>query len=248
MEVGFMGQQATEQWKVVREFAADYLLPAFGVMLLVLVGLGFLALTGIVVLVAIPVAIVLIILYIAALLTSEMVWRLSTLLFTLGFVALLFALASLIRDPILTVLGGIIGGLLALSLHWMGHLNPYRERAKQTGEKITDPMGQTRKVLLLKGDQLNFDIGVGSLIGLLVAIICWGTAWQGTMNVFWGLCAVLAFGRALSWFSLEEETGVTVYWRPYPFLRHFLIIRYSFDWWHRARRFLGFGLGHWVTE
>lgn len=237
-----MTQPATDWKKAVRDFASDYLLPVGGLIALFIIGIGALALAGLGLMIAVPIALVLLLLLIIALLTSEVRWRIAALNSVLGIGATFYAVDSLLREPLWTILGVIVGGLLVWALYMNG--DPVRVKEKSP-ETLTDALGQSHRVLLLSSDALNLQMIVGGLVGLALTILC---LYVGAWSFFLGLYASVALGRAMSWFSVEADANVKVFWQPTAFLRGYTPFRQVFNWWHQTRRLIAIGFVHWVQE
>lgn len=243
-----MAQKATDWKKAAKDFASDYLLPLFGFVVLVFIGIGVVALAGLGLTIAIPVALVMVLVLIAALLTSEMTWRIAVLNAVLGVGATFYAVNVLLREPIATLVGITLGILLVWALYLSGDPTKISEKASQEGKTLTDAVGQTHKVLFLSGDRLDLQMGIGSAVGLLLLLVC--LVWQehGAWSFFLGLYTALALGRAIAWFGIEADTGVKVLWRPFALLRQYPPFQQVFRWWHQTRQLLGIGLAHWTRE
>jgi len=237
----------TADWKkVAADFASTYLLPVLGIFVMVIVGLGFLGIAGFLLRhVAIPIAIVLLLLALVALLTVEMVWRLSTFNALLGLIFTYPAVVALMREPFQAIFGIVVGALVALTLHLYGDTLKAAEKQKKV---VNDPTGQTHQVVILSKnapDAPMLAVMVGSLI---FTLLCWGFREHGTWNLFLGLFASLALGRAISWISVEADTKVLYFWQPFAFLKEVPGFSQFFRWWRQVRHLLGIGFAHWAQE
>ncbi|MFN4180980.1 MAG: hypothetical protein ACK4I8_11745 [Armatimonadota bacterium] len=235
----------TEKWqKALKEFASVYLLPAAGVFVLVIVGLGVLGIAGWMLRhIAIPVFAVLLLLAVVALLTAEMVWRLATFNALVGIGTTFYAVVALTRDAFPTIVGVALGVLSAIVLHLYGDTMKASEKEKKT---FTDAKGRPYKVVLLSGDNPDAGMLASAGAGLLIPLLCWGFREHGTWSLFLGLYASLALGRAISWISVESDTQTIYLWRPFPFLNRVPGFSHFFQWWREFRQILGIGIAHWA--
>jgi len=241
-----MARPATDWKKAATDFASTYLLPVLGIFVMVIVGLGLLGIAGFLLRhVAIPIAIVLVLLALVALLTVEMVWRLSTFNALLGLIFTYPAVVALMREPLQAIFGIVVGALATLTLHLYGDTLKAAEQQKKV---VNDPTGQTHQVVILSKnapDAPMLAVMVGSLI---FTLLCWGFREHGTWNLFLGLFASLALGRAISWISVEADTKVLYFWQPFAFLREVSGFSQFFRWWRQVRHLLGIGIAHWAQE
>lgn len=237
----------TERWqKALSEFATDYLVPVLGVFVLAIVGLGVLGIAGFLLrVIVIPVLLALVVLAVAAILTSEVSWRLATLDALIGVGSTFYAVLAFSKEPFQTLVGVAIGALCALTLHLYGDT---AKASKQEAKTMVDATGNQVKVVLLKGDQPDINMLAGVASGLLIPLICWGFKEYGAWSLFIGLYASLALGRAISWIAIEADTETAYFWRPFAFLNKVPVFSHLFGWWHEVRRFLGTAVGHWSQE
>lgn len=242
-----MTRQAEKWWKTLKEFATDYLLPVGFVFVLVIVGLGVLGISGWLLRhIVIPVLAVLIVLALAALLTAEMVWRLVTFNALIGIGTTFYAAIALTRDAAPTIIGILLGILGAVTLHLYGDTLKASEREKRV---ITDSKGRTLSLVLLSGDCPDVRLLASAFAGLVIPLLCWGfREHYGTWNLFLGLYASLALGRAISWISVEADTKTIYFWQPFAFLKQVPGFAQFFQWWREVRQILGIGIAHWVQE
>ena len=237
----------TMDWKkVALDFASTYLLPVLGIFVMVIVGLGLLGIAGFVLRhVAIPIVTLLALLAVIALLTVEMVWRLSTFNALLGLILTYPAVAALMREPLQAIFGIVIGTLGALTLHL------YEDTLKATKlEKrvVSDSTGQTHRVVILSKNAPDPLVLAVAVVSLAITLLCWGFRKYGTWDLFLGLYASLALGRAISWISVEADTKTLYFWQPFAFLREVPGFSQFFRWWRQVRHLLGIGIAHWARE
>lgn len=241
-----MAFQKEKWWKVLKEFAADYLLPVLGVFILVIVGLGILGIFGLLLRhIAIPLFVVLIILALIALLTAEMVWRLATFNALVGIGATFYAVIALTKDALPTIVGILLGTLGAIALYLYGDT---MKASKQERKTFTNTKGQTYKAVFLSGNNPDVTVLLSAIAGLVVPLLCWGYREYGTWSLFLGLYASLALGRTISWISTEADTQTLYFWRPFAFLKQVPGFAQFFQWWREVRQMLGIGVAHWVQE
>lgn len=235
----------TEKWqKALKEFASVYLLPAAGMFILVIVGLGILGIAGWILRhIAVPVFAVLLLLAVFALLTAEMVWRLMTFNVLIGIGATFYAVVALTRDAFPTIVGIALGVLSAVALHLYGDTMKASRQEKKT---LTDAKGRSYKVVLLSADNPDVGMLVSVGAGLLIPLLCWVFREYGTWGLFLGLYASLALGRAISWISVESDTQTIYFWRPFAFLNQVPGFSQFFQWWREVCQMLGIGIAHWV--
>ncbi|MFA0754251.1 MAG: hypothetical protein IMHGJWDQ_002036 [Candidatus Fervidibacter sp.] len=238
----------TTNWrKALKDFAADYLVPVAGMFVLVLVGLGILGVTGWVLRwIALPMIVVLVVLGAVAILTSEMVWRLSTFNAVAGLIATYYAVHALVNEFVPTLVGVLLGIVVVMGLFLYAN-DPAKAQAKEK-QTLTDPTGRSHQVIVLSGNELDVPMVVGALKGLALVIVCWLLRSYGMWEFLWGLLATLALGRAIAWISLEADTQTLYFWHPFPFLREMPGFAQLFAWWHQVRRLLGVGVAHWAQE
>jgi len=241
-----MARPTTDWRKVALDFASTYLLPVLGIFVMVIVGLGLLGIAGFVLRhVAIPVVAFLVFLAVIALLTVEMVWRLSTFNALLGLILTYPAVAALMREPLQAIFGIVIGALGALTLHLYGDTLKATEHEKKV---VSDATGKTYQVVILSGNSPDIPMLAAALISLVVTLLCWVFREHGTLSLFLALFASLALGRAISWISVEADTKTLYFWRPFAFLGKVPGFSQFFQWWRQVRHLLGIGIAHWARE
>ncbi len=241
-----MARQAEKWLKPLRDFAADYLLPVGLMFVLVIVGLGVLGVAGWLLRhIAIPVFAVLLVLALIALLTAEMVWRLATFNALVGIGATFYAVVALTQEAFPTIVGILLGALVALALHLYGDT---MKASKQEKKTLTNAAGQTYKVVLLSGDNPDVSVLASAVAGLVIPLLCWVFQEYGAWSLFLGLYASLALGRAISWISTEADTQTLYFWRPFAFLNRVPGFAHFFQWWRDFRQLLGIGIAHWAKE
>jgi hypothetical protein len=232
--------------KVALDFASTYLLPVLGIFMMVIVGLGLLGIAGFVLRhVAIPIVTFLVLLAVIALLTVEMVWRLSTFNALLGLILTYPAVAALMREPLQAIFGIVIGALGALTLHLYGDTLKAAEHEKRV---MSDATGKTYQAVVLSGNSPDIPMLASALISLAVTSICWVFREYGALSLFISLYASLALGRAISWISVEADTQTLYFWQPFAFLRKVPGFSHFFQWWRQVRHLLGIGIAHWAQE
>jgi hypothetical protein len=233
-------------WASVKGFFGEYLLPAGVLAVAMVVVLGLLAIGGLLgAVVFVPVIIVLALLGLSVLVVAEMLWRIAVLDLLLGLIGAIYAATQLVQEPIPTLVGALLGGVVAWGLHLSGDTAKVHRLSTRT---LTDATGRSHRVVVLNGDSSLLPVSVGTVVGLLALLICWGLRHYGLWSLFWGTFAGLALGRALSWFSVESDAQVKVFWRPFAFLRHHPPFQQVFRWWQRARSLLGIGVAHWSND
>ena len=241
-----MARPATDWKKAATDFATTYLLPVLGIFVMVIVGLGLLGIAGFLLRhVAIPIAVVLVLLALVALLTVEMVWRLSTFNALLGLIFTYPAVVALIREPLQTIFGVVVGALGALTLHLYGDTLKASEQQRKV---MNDPTGQTHQVVILSKNAPDAPMLVVVVVSLAFTLLCWGFRKYGTWDLFLGLFASLSLGRAISWISVEADTKALYFWQPFAFLKGVPGFSQFFRWWRQVRHLLGIGIAHWAQE
>ena len=241
-----MARPTTDWKRAATDFATTYLLPVLGIFVMVIVGLGLLGIAGFLLRnVAIPIAIVLVLLALVALLTVEMVWRLSTFNALLGLIFTYPAVVALMREPLQAIFGVVVGALGALTLHLYGDTLKASEQQRKV---MNDPTGQTHQVVILSKNVPDAPMLVVVVVSLVLTVLCWGYREHGTWSLFLGLFAFLALGRAISWISVEADTKALYFWQPFAFLKEVPGFSQFFQWWRQVRHLLGIGIAHWAQE
>ncbi len=241
-----MARQVEKWQKALSEFATVYLVPVLGIFVFFMVGLGILGITGwILKQIAIPVFIVLVVLAAIAILTAELSWRLVTFNALVGIGLIFHSVLALTREPFQTIVGIAIGTLFAFALHLYGDT---AKASKHEAKTMVDAKGNQFKAVLLKGDEPDINMIVGSIAGLFIPILCWVSREYGLWSLFLGLSASIALGRAISWIAVEADTQTAYFWRPFAFLNKVPVFSHLFQWWHEVRRVLGTGIAHWAQE
>jgi len=183
-----MARPTTDWKRAATDFATTYLLPVLGIFVMVIVGLGLLGIAGFLLRhVAIPIAIVLVLLALVALLTVEMVWRLSTFNALLGLIFTYPAVVALMREPLQAIFGIVIGALGALTLHLYGDTLKASEQQRKV---MNDPTGQTHQVVILSKN----------MSPMCRCWLWWWSVWRSPC--FAGDFANTALGTCFSVFSL----------------------------------------------
>lgn len=242
-----MIRPARDWRKVAADFASTYLLPVLGVFVVVVLGLGLLGIVGLLLRhVVIPAIAILVLLTVAALLTADVVWRLSTFNALLGLIFTYPAVSALTREPLQAILGMVIGAFGTIALHLYGDT---LKAAEQSNKKVmTDTRGQTYQVVILSGNASDTLMLAAVSVGLVVILLCWFLRHHGAWDFFLGLYASTALGRAISWISVESDTQTLYFWQPFPFLKQVPGFSHFFRWWQQVKHVLGIGIAHWSQE
>lgn len=237
--------KTTASWDTLKTFATDYLMPVAALIAVMVVGLGLVALGGLFFAIAAPIALIFAVLIACLYLTTDLSWRISVLDALIGVGATILSLPGLVTVPILTILGAVVGAAIALGLYLANDPG----RAYETYEKAIDTLtvrGETYRVMRIAETGWTQQVILGGIGGLVLSVLCWFLPVLGLWNVFVAFVAGLALGRSMSWFALEGDRDLMIFWRPTPFLADVPVLKIIFDWIRHIRTLAGLSLAHWA--